>query len=100
MNEEPPSLQDLIDGYLNGSLSAANRAELSQLLDDSRAARDQFRECIAFHDSLYEHFSDEADILGFEPPNTDSKKKRFPLAWIAAAAADRISRGRVDDVPR
>ena len=58
MNDESPSLQDLIDGYLNGSLSKAEGAELSRLLDDSRAARDQFRECVAFHDALYEHFSE------------------------------------------
>lgn len=84
---EAEHLQKLIDEYLNGSLSEIDGATLNRMLDDSRAARDEFRSRIAFHDSLYEHFSGEADILGFELPKTDSRKKRFPLAWIAAAAA-------------
>ncbi|MEM7599823.1 MAG: FecR domain-containing protein [Verrucomicrobiota bacterium] len=87
MKEDSASLQKLIDEYLNGSLNAPESAELSRLLDGSRAARDQFRENVAFHDSLYEHFSDEPDILGFELPKADAREKRFPVAWIAAAAA-------------
>lgn len=87
MNKDGKHLQNLIDAYLNGSLGEADGALLNQMLDDSHAARDQFRECVAFHDSLYEHFSDEGDILGFELAKAEVQKPRFPFAWIAAAAA-------------
>lgn len=84
---EAEHLQKLIDGYLNGSLSDIDGATLNRMLDDSRAARDEFRNRIAFHDSLYEHFSDAEDVLGFEvPSNVNVEKAGYPLAWVPAAA--------------
>ena len=78
MNESD-QLQDLIDEYLNGSLNPADGAELSRWLDNSRAARDQFRERIAFHESLYEHFSETNGTIEFVLPSaseTSTTKSR------------------------
>ncbi len=80
-------LHELIDAYLNDSLSETDSAMLNRMLDDSRAARDEFRNRIAFHDALCEHFSDADEMLGFELPNAEPKKPRYPPAWIATAAA-------------
>ncbi len=51
---DPSELHDLIDDYIEGKLSDANAARLSQLLEQSAEARAQYWEAASIH-GLLEH---------------------------------------------
>ncbi len=68
-------LDSLIEGYLNETLSAEESSQLDTLLKKSRPARDEFRDRVAIHGSLSEHYSENGDA-GFEPILSGSPRTR------------------------
>lgn len=76
-------LEDLIDSYLNESLSETEWAALNERLAQSGEARNEFRARVRVHSSLADHYSGADSVI--EIPGA---WKRSPgLGWTGVAAA-------------
>lgn len=88
------NLDDLIEGYLNGTLDAEKLAALNARMEESRAVRDEFRARCRIHGVLAEYFSDTGDA--FAPIGRRAEPRRnwglvLSIAAVLAALLAAVS---------
>ncbi len=86
---QPSELHDLIDDYLEGTISDANAVRLSELLEQSAEARAQYWEAASIH-GLLEHVIQGASlraVTGQSLPAVSRSKRRTLWHTLAAVVA-------------